>query len=55
MAHVTNGLITGTKDLVAKEDKAGKAFQRAFHEYSSRLFVVKEALKQGMPEGLSVV
>jgi hypothetical protein len=37
---------------VAKEDKAGKIFKRAFEEYSSRLFVIKEALRQGLPESI---
>ena len=46
-------LLSGTKDLVAKGDKAGRAFQRAFQEYSSRLFVLKEILKQGLPDNLS--
>ena len=46
-------LFSGTKDLVSKEDKAGKLFQRAFQEYSSRLYIIKEALKQGMPDDIA--
>ena len=38
--------------MVAKEDKAGRTFQRAFQEYSSRLFMVKEALRQRIPEDM---
>ena len=39
--------LSGTKDQVAKGDKPRKAFQRAFQEYSSRMFVCKEILKHG--------
>jgi hypothetical protein len=31
---------------VTKADKAGKGFQRAFQDYTSRIFLLKEASKQ---------
>jgi hypothetical protein len=44
-------LISGCKDLVSKEDRANsKAFNRAFSDYSSRLFVLKELTGTVMEE-----
>jgi hypothetical protein len=32
--------LPGTKDLVCKEDKSGKAFNKALGDYSRKLFAI---------------
>ena len=41
--------ISGRTDMVEKEEKKGRTFKRAFLEYSSRLFALKEAEQHAQP------
>ena len=43
-------IFTGADDKVQKAEKAGRTFKRAFMEYSSRLFTLKEAQQQILPQ-----
>jgi hypothetical protein len=38
-------LSPAAKDLMSKADKAGKFYQRAFQDYTSRVFTILEASK----------